>query len=83
MGPKCFRGANTNNTEIDFLGLTTGFPNNDEFSSPITADKTFEAQQFRREIKIKKGNYDPNDLRDAFNREAEKVTDVGLEYPNT
>tara|TARA_R100000231_G_scaffold138632_1_gene117451 strand:- start:3867 stop:5813 length:1947 start_codon:yes stop_codon:yes gene_type:complete len=76
-------GANTfNNTEIDFLGLTSGWPNSDEFSSPITADKTFEAQQFRREIKIKKGNYDPEDLCDAFNREAEKVTDVGLEYPN-
>ena len=76
-------GGNTfNNTQIDFFNLTTGWPNNAEFSSPITADTTFEAQQFKREIKIKKGQYDPNDLCDAFNREAERVSDVGLSFPN-
>ena len=75
-------GNSFNNTQIDFLGLTTGWPNSIEFSSSITSDKTFEAQQFKREIKIKKGNYDPNDLCDAFNREAERISDVGLVYPN-
>ena len=76
-------GANSfNNTQIDFDNLTTGWPNSDSFSRAITADKTFEAQQFSRTITIKAGNYDPNELCDTFNREAERVSDVGLVYPS-
>jgi len=71
-----------NNTQIDFFGDSTGWPNSDDFSRAITADKTFEAQQFTRTITIKAGNYDPNDLKDTFNREAEKVTDNNLVFPS-